>query len=342
MKRFLPSVRRCAALFALSCALLALPLAARAEQPEAAADAAPEAVSAEQNDSSGWMRLDRSELTLTLPSGTGGVYAQLTVTDSLYGGSISWSSSDTRVATVDSKGVVTARSTGTAVITARNSHGEYATCKVTVLKDGSTQPSHSTLNRTSMTLTQTWQNPTPRQQLWLETTARPGCYVYRWYSSDPSVASVDANGIVTALSVGSATITGYTTQGETLRCYVTVSSDIGKITLESGTLLLSSLGDQYRLHASVAVQYPSTVPLTWVSSDSSVARVSSSGVVTAVGDGSAVISVSSPDGHRASCTVYVGQAAEQYQRTQNITAAVLLGGTVILVGILLLVSMAAG
>ena len=94
----------------------------------------------------------------------------------------------------------------------------------------------SELELTALEMTQTWQNPNPRRQLALKSVSRAGCSVYRWSSSAPAVASVDASGLVTALAPGKAVIHAYTTQGETLTCTVTVTSEIGKVTLGTDTL----------------------------------------------------------------------------------------------------------
>lgn len=58
----------------------------------------------------------------------------------------------------------------------------------------------SELELTALEMTQTWQNPNPRRQLALKSVSRAGCSVYRWSSSAPVVASVDASGLVTALA----------------------------------------------------------------------------------------------------------------------------------------------
>ena len=200
---------------------------------------------------------------------------------------------------------------------------------------------HSELELTELEMTQTWQNPNPRRQLALKSVSRAGCSVYRWSSSAPAVASVDASGLVTALAPGKAVINAYTTQGETLICAVTVTSEIGKVTLDADILLLHSVGGQHDLIPTVAVQEPSAVALQWTSSDPSVAVVDASGTVTAVTDGKAVVTVRTPEGRSADCTVYVGQAAADYKkRDSQLTKAVLggmgvLGALFLLLGIVL-------
>lgn len=336
----LKTLRRSAAFLALGCAFAVLPLAAHAAVPETV-QPAPEEILSQQNDSE-WMRLNYSEMRLTIPSGASTVSEQLFVADSWYGGRVTWTSSDSRVAAVDSNGLVTARRTGTAVITAQNSYGEYATCTVKVQKQGALSDS-SELNRTSITLTQTYQNPNPRQQLLLDTVSAPDCYVYRWYSSNDAVASVNNNGVVTAHSVGSAHITAYTTQGETLTCFVTVRSDVGAVTLNEDVLLLEGVGGQQKLTASVAVADPASVPVTWTSSNPAVAVVSAEGMVTAVAEGTAQITATTPEGRSASCDVYVGQQeVKNYEDASTMMGVVVMGGMVALFGVMVLVAASAG
>ena len=195
---------------------------------------------------------------------------------------------------------------------------------------------HSELELTELEMTQTWQNPNPRRQLALKSVSRAGCSVYRWSSSAPAVASVDASGLVTALAPGKAVINAYTTQGETLICAVTVTSEIGKVTLDADILLLHSVGGQHDLIPTVAVQEPSAVALQWTSSDPSVAVVDASGTVTAVTDGKAVVTVRTPEGRSADCTVYVGQAAADYKKRDSQLTRAALGGMGVLGALFLL------
>lgn len=202
------------------------------------------------------------------------------------------------------------------------------------------QPPRSTLNFSSLTLTQTYTNPNPRRQISLQTASAHGCYIYQWYSSNPEIVAVDNRGVVTALDTGSATIFAYTTQGETLYCLVQVKSDIGKVTLkESIILAMPEIGSQQTLHAFVAVQNPEVVKLMWTSSNPEVAIVDQSGVVTAVSDGVADIKVCTPEGKEAGCTIYVGTATESYDKLQEIKRVAIVGGVVVLVSIVLVMSM---
>ena len=198
----------------------------------------------------------------------------------------------------------------------------------------------SELELTALEMTQTWQNPNPRRQLALKSVSRAGCSVYRWSSSAPVVASVDASGLVTALAPGKAVISAYTTQGETLTCTVAVTSEIGKVTLDADVLLLHSIGSQQDLIPTVAVQEPSAVALQWTSSDPSVAVVDADGTVTAVADGKAIVTVRTPEGRSAGCAVYVGQAAADYEKRDRQLTKAALGGMGILGALFLLLGIA--
>ena len=104
----------------------------------------------------------------------------------------------------------------------------------------------------------------PVYQLYLSSAA-PDDWVYQWYSTNPAVATVDRNGLVTAQQPGKATIVAntYTT---TLRCDVTVVSNVGRVTLNKERLYLEGIGGTAALKATVAAENGSAVPITWTSS----------------------------------------------------------------------------
>ena len=138
-------------------------------------------------------------------------------------------------------------------------------------------------------------------------------YAYQWMSSNPEVATVDPEGLVTAQKPGTTTITALATNGQALRCAVTVNSDVGKVTLNKRDLLLRTVGSKEALTASVAVEDGTNVPITWVSSNPGVVTVDADGVVTAIADGEAKVTALSPAGRFDVCSVVVGMAAEKYE-----------------------------
>lgn len=161
---------------------------------------------------------------------------------------IVWMSSNPSVATVDGDGKVTARSVGTATITAISDHGERAACKVTVTRKGEeAEAQKPALSETSLNLVQQYNELHPSKQLTLQNSDHSFIYVYQWRSSDPNIASVDDKGNVTAQNPGTATITAFASNGQALRCAVTVTSDVGKVTLNKTDLLLRTVGSKEAL-----------------------------------------------------------------------------------------------
>lgn len=195
----------------------------------------------------------------------------------------------------------------------------------------------SRLSQSYLDMTIEYNDPHPVRQLYLSSAA-PDDWVYQWYSTNPAVATVDRNGLVTAQKPGKTTIVA-NTYTKTLRCEVEVTSNIGKVTLNADELLLENIGGTAALRASVAVENGDAVPITWTTSNPAAATVDPFGLVTAVGDGEALITATTPDGHSACCNVYCGtQVAIQEQIEANETKLALgiLGGFAVLAGVLAL------
>lgn len=185
------------------------------------------------------MTLDTAELTLELAEGESLPVAYLDVqapNDYFF---LIWSSSDPSVASVDGTGKVTGRAEGAAVITACSERGEKADCTVTVKTGSAAQP---VLSESMFTLTITEKIPHPTHKLKLEQDRNSFVYVRKWLSSNPAVATVSSNGTVTAESSGKAVISAVTTAGQVLRCTVTVTSEVGRVTLSKNAMLLQSVG----------------------------------------------------------------------------------------------------
>ena len=122
-----------------------------------------------------------------------------------------------------------------------------------------------------------------------------------WSSSDPSVASVDFKGMVMALKVGTATITVTTVDGGfTATCLVVVTAPVLDVPVTGVTLDRDSVsmteGDRIRLVATVVPSDATVYGVVWSSSDTSVVKVDSHGNVTAIGAGTATITVTTIDG----------------------------------------------
>ncbi len=205
---------------------------------------------------------------------------------------IQWSSSNPAVATVDANGKVTAVRDGSAVITA-SVQGISKTCTVTV----ASQSAAITLSATSLALT-------VGKSSALTATVSPAAQAVQWSSSNPAVATVDANGTVKAVRSGTATIKA-SVQNASASCTVTVSPRATGIALSRKTATLYA-GKSVTLKAKIAPKGASTT-MQWKSSNPAVATVDTAGRVKALKPGTAIISAITKDGSnkKASCKITV-------------------------------------
>ena len=223
--------------------------------------------------------------------------------------SVTWSSSDNSIATVNAEGVVTAIKEGTATITATTNDGSNlkATCTVKV----SIMPVASiTLNITEKTLEE-------GETVNLTASVLPANASNKslaWTSSDENVATVDANGLVTAVKEGTATITAKANDGSNVSAKCTIKVKAPVVLVEGITLNATeqthTVGETFALTASVLPENATNNSLAWTSSDENVATVDANGLVTAVKEGTATITAKANDGSNvsASCTITVKAA----------------------------------
>ena len=148
------------------------------------------------------VELDKT--TLSLVEGTTGSLTATVAPENATDTTVTWASDNPSVAAVDQSGKITAVSEGTATITAtaNGDSTKAATCTVTVKPDS--VPAESvTLNKTALTL-EIGDTAT------LTATVEPADATDKtvtWESSDETVATVDGNGVVTAVGRGEATVT---------------------------------------------------------------------------------------------------------------------------------------
>lgn len=132
---------------------------------------------------------------------------------------------------------------------------------------------------------------------------------FSWLSSNPSVATIDANGTLTTKGIGVTTITCIAANGISAQCEVTVNPIIvANITLDEASVELA-VGDNLLMKVSVLPENATNKNLTWSSTNENVAIVNESGLVTAVGSGSCQIKAVAEDGSgkSASCVVTVSK-----------------------------------
>lgn len=210
---------------------------------------------------------------------------------------IVWSSSNPAVASVSQKGVVTGNKSGTVAITATLPlSGISESCTIEVIGKAVTK----------VQLTSTSVNVGSSKTIQMTVTPSDYDRSFTWRSGDESIATV-VDGVVTGHSIGSTTITVTAASGVSGSCTVTVLSPSSSITL-SDTAITLEAGTSYLLTATL-VPEDSTDTLTWTSGSTSIATISSSGLVTAKSAGTTFITVKSSSGQIATCQVTVKRQA---------------------------------
>lgn len=120
-----------------------------------------------------------------------------------------------------------------------------------------------------------------------------------WQSSDEKVATVDENGKVTAVGNGTATITATSVSGSytaTVSVTVKIPVEIQKLTIEAEKETLTKIGESTELKVKIEPENADLQKLIWKSHNEKVAIVNENGKVTAVGNGTAEITVTTEDG----------------------------------------------
>ena len=224
---------------------------------------------------------------------------------------LTWTSSDESVVTVDDTGMVTAVGAGEAdvTVTAEKLNLSSTThVKVVILPEGLSAPE-------SMTLELNGENTKALGAVMTPEDATEVKLAYA--SSDESIATVDEDGMVTAVGVGGCTITTtivadvpataetseaavdsemlVAPDGFTAVTKVTVTKRMESITFDNSEGVLN-VGNTHTIKATVAPADASDQALNWTSSDPNVATVDSNGKVKAKAEGSATITASNAGG----------------------------------------------
>lgn len=215
---------------------------------------------------------------------------------------LTFKSSNTKVATVNKKGKITAKKPGKATITVTSKDKKKSVkVKVTVKK--------SIKKVTSVAVTNAPQTMEIGSTYALKTKVEPkkatAKKVY-WTSSNVKVATVDKNGKVKAVGIGTAKITASSTDssGKYKTVTIKVIKSPAGVALNQKNITLKT-GTKATLKATITPTDVTEKSLKWSSSNANVAAVDANGVVTAKNTGKAVVTVATANGKTATCTVNV-------------------------------------
>lgn len=204
---------------------------------------------------------------------------------------VTYTSSDTSVATVDSDGIVTGvRGGKTVIIVKTEERGLIASCLVTV------QEFVSSVNITQDSAQMNLGAVLQLQAEVLNETATNRKLT--WSSTNNGIVQVDSTGKVTAVGMGTATIYAYATDGSGLydTCQITVIKPVGSIVIQPSSVTVSE-GKTARVTATVYPADASIQDIEWSSSDPAVATVDYNGEITGITKGICKIFATSSDGN---------------------------------------------
>lgn len=204
---------------------------------------------------------------------------------------VTYTSSDTSVATVDSDGIVTGvRGGKTVIIVKTEERGLIASCLVTV------QEFVSSVNITQDSAQMNLGAVLQLQAEVLNETATNRKLT--WSSTNNGIVQVDSTGKVTAVGMGTATIYAYATDGSGLydTCQITVIKPVGSIVIQPSSVTVSE-GKTARVTATVYPADASIQDIEWSSSDPTVATVDYNGEITGITKGICKIFATSSDGN---------------------------------------------
>lgn len=218
---------------------------------------------------------------------------------------IEWTSNNESVATVSPTGLVTAIKDGKATITVKTNDGGFsAVCEVTENKK-IIPVSEVELNKIELTLDEGKEEK-------LVVTVKPDDATDKsvvWESSNTAVATVDQEGLVKAVKDGTAKITVKTKDGVEATCDVTVNKKdipVTEVQLNKEVMDLME-GDEEKLVVTVKPDDATDKSVVWESSNETVVTVDQNGLVKAVREGDAMITVTAKNGVSASCIVGVSK-----------------------------------
>lgn len=206
-----------------------------------------------------------------------------------------WSSTDTSVVSVDSKGLVTAKGAGQAIIIVKTADGTMMATSTITVRQKATGVTFD-VDNLELGVGQTY---TIKTKITPSTSAE---LTLTWESTDTKVATVDNTGKITGVAPGKAVVFAKTSYGGFVYCNVTVVQQVTGIQLnyDEKTIVL---GESFQIKATIVPSNAVGVDLVWSSSNTKVAKVSTNGTVTSVAGGTAIIKCATKDGKITEFTI---------------------------------------
>ncbi len=237
--------------------------------------------------------------------------------------SVTFSTSNKAVASVNSQGKVTGVGTGTAVITCTSADGRIkAICTVTVKKKVHVQNIELRCGGEENYRSHTMYK---NQAFELSYVVSPADATFKnvtWSSSDEKVATVDAEGRVVAVGGGTAVIKCVSTDNPMVgaTCTVTVKVKATGIKLSNTSLKLYE-GKTKTMSAVISPADATNLKVTWKSENSKIAKIDSKGKITALKPGTTYITGTTANGkYTARCKVIVLEVIDTKKVTLNKTS----------------------
>lgn len=249
-----------------------------------------------------------SPLTLMLMEGDSDILTAEVHPDNATDKSVVWSSSAPNVVSVDNEGHVKALAPGVASVKATAGYFS-ASCYITVQEKEKEPvlPTAITISDESIALEK-------GESFTLSAEIEPSDVddnTMIWSSSNPEVAKVSNNGVVTAVGGGETTISVSTVNSISAHCNVIVTVPVASVTLDT-TTLRAIINTVFYLSATVLPEDATNKTITWKSSNTDIATVTQDGEVTVLNKGNATITATANDGSGkfATCEVDVVTSVE--------------------------------
>ncbi len=207
---------------------------------------------------------------------------------------VTWTSSDTTIATVDEAGKVSTIAEGTVTITATSVENDQISNTSTIAVET------SIVEVTEITITPSTFSLAIGGTQQLLATVLPEDATNKeviWTSNDTTIVTVDDNGNVTAISEGTVTITATSVENDQMNSTSTITVEasiieVTEIQIISATSSIA-IGDIGKITISIVPENATNKEVTWSSSDTTIATVDDNGNITAINEGTVAITVAS-------------------------------------------------